>query len=97
MTHADDRPPRSIMQRDVKMQHVFARAKPGVKRNGRIITVVGLDEYDIGAVRGTNASQFIDQRDGDPLTAVCFRHRKIVDVRFGPARIFPVHRPQVRR
>ena len=78
------------MQRDVKMQHVFARAKPGVKRNGRIITVVGLDEYDIGAVRGTHASQFIDQRDGDPLTAVCFRHRKIVDVHFasGPLEFF---------
>ena len=78
------------MQRDVKMQHVFARAKPGVKRDCRIVTVVGLNEYDIGVARGTNASQFIDQRDGDPLTAVCLRHRKIIDVYFasGPLKFF---------
>jgi hypothetical protein len=39
---------------------------------------------DIGAARGTNTLQFIDQRDGDPLAAVCLRHRKIVNVDFAP-------------
>lgn len=69
------------------MQHVLAQAELAVERDRGIVAQVGLNEDDVGAARGRDVAELLDQRRGDPFPAVpLLRRDEREDVRRGMAR-----------
>ena len=66
------------------MQHVFPRPELFVKRDRRLIAMVGLNVNDPGTPLGSNFTQVPDQRCRNTLPAPWFGDRKVVDVIFAP-------------
>jgi hypothetical protein len=62
------------------MQHFLARPELVVERDGRLVTMVGLDIDDPGAATGGDLAQMPDQSGRDTSAAMRFGDREVVDV-----------------
>ena len=69
---------RASRDRDVEVQHIFANAEFRVKRNRRVIAVIGLHEDHVDTALPRNVSQGLNQRGGDALTTLACHDGQVI-------------------
>jgi len=62
------------------MEHILARTQLCIKRDGRRVALIRLDEDDMRAEAARNRLERLDQRGGHALAAVRGADGEIVDV-----------------